>query len=178
MATRKRNVKARQEREIPMNMRVLKKSRKVPSEGDIFALQVIDGEFLFGRVINTKTRIGNFDDVIMLYIYGERTNSKHDVPILDKRHLLVPPLGTNRQPWYKGYFETVVQRPLAIDDILEIHCFEDISPVDSRVTGYFDEQYNRLKKRTEPCGAFCLEGYRTIDAYVSQALGIPLATEW
>ena len=159
-----------------MNMRELNKSRKVPREGDIFALQVIDGEFLFGRVINTKTRIGNFDDVIMVYIYDVLSNTKHDVPILDKRQLLIPPLGTNRQPWYKGYFETIVRGPLAIDDILERHCFEDISPVDSRVTGYYDEQYNRLKKRTDPCGVFGLAGYTSIDADISKALGLPLPT--
>ncbi len=155
-----------------MNMKILKKSRKTPQPGDVFVLQIVEAEFMFGRVINCRTRIGNFDGVIMIYIYDARSAGKTDIPTLRRGRLLIPPLGTNRQPWLKGYFETVANEPLSKSDILTTHCFERLSPVDDRVIGYVDEQNNPLRGRLEPCGVYGLHSYRTIDDAISRALGL------
>ena len=157
-----------------MNMRVLKKSRKSPQPGDIFAFQVQDGEFMFGRVIDVNTRIGNFDDVIMVYIYNARSASKHKIPRLSKKDLIIPPVGTNQQGWYQGYFETVGHLPINDEDTLEVHCFVRPSPVNPSNVRYYDEQGNELPERVEPCGFYGLASYASIDADISEVLGLPL----
>jgi hypothetical protein len=37
-----------------MNLAVLKKTRRAPEVGDIFVMQPPDGQFLFGRVVDTN----------------------------------------------------------------------------------------------------------------------------
>ena len=155
-----------------MNMKVLKKSRKKVKAGDVFAFQIREGEFMYGRVISLEAKIGGFENVILLYIYDARSAQKDSVPPLDKLELLIPPLGTNRQPWLKGYFETVATGPLAQQDVMPVHCFKD------HLTGrFFDDLGNELPRMTEPCGEYALDSYRTIDDAVSTALGIPLAPD-
>ena len=155
-----------------MNLRVLKKSRRKPEVGDIFALQARAGEYLFGRVVSVDARIGGFDNVVLVYVYNARSTTKASVPMLDKRNLLVPPIGTNRQPWLRGYFETIATQPLRAKDVLAKHCFGP-----SFAGKYYDEQGRELQARTEPCGEYGVESYRTIDDAISDAVGIPRAED-
>ena len=155
-----------------LHMKVLKKSRKYPKPGDIFVLQMVDPEFIFGRVIDCNTNIGNFDDVIMLYIYDARSTCATEIPTLRRDKLLIPPVGTNRQGWLKGYYETVAHVPLTKRDVLKQHCFARLSPLDDRVIGYCDEKSNRLRKRVEPCRSNGLSSYSSIDEEISRALGL------
>ena len=152
-----------------MNMKVLKKSRKKLQVGDIFVYQMKKGEYGYGRVIRLDAHIGGFSNVIMIYIYNAFSTDKHRVPILSKDNLLIPPIGTNRQPWLRGYFKNICNKPLAKADILAHHCFKDIRGL------YFDDEGNMLSKPTKPCGEYGLHSYRTIDDAISEALGIPLA---
>jgi hypothetical protein len=154
------------------NMRVLKKSRKRPRPGDVFALQIQDGQFFFGRVVRLDASIFWMENCVLIYVYKAASEDKHRVPHLSKTELLVPPILTNFLPWSKGYFETVEHRPLEEEDVLEIHCFWSCA---SR--GYYDEYSNRLPGRLEPCGEHGLDSYRTIDDKISRAQGIPLAPE-
>jgi hypothetical protein len=162
------------ERQRRMNMRVLKKSKKPPEPGDIFAFQVQDEEFMFGRVIDVDTKIGDFDDVIMIYIYKARSASEHEIPALSKKELLIPPVGTNQLGWHQGYFQTVKHRSLENDDVLTIHCFEAPSPIDPSKLRYYDEQGVELPERVEPCGFYGLASYAAIDADISKVLGLPV----
>ena len=157
---------------IITNMRVLKKSRKRPRPGDVFALQVEEGRFLFGRVVRLDAKLGAFGDCVLIYIHKALSTDKLDVPVLEKNALLLPPMMTNFLPWSKGYFETVKHCPLRREDLLPVHCFwHDFCQC------YFDDDGNRLPGRSEPCGVYGLDTYRTIDDAVSKALGIPLAPE-
>ena len=158
--------------EPQVNMRVLTKSRKRPKPGDIFVFQMPDGLFRYGRVIRTDAVIGGFPNCTLIYIYSATSATKLPVPKLTKEQLLVPPIGTNRQPWLRGYFETIECRPFDHDDVLKTHCFE--SPTFKK---YFDDQGRTLDDRCEPCGTYALDSYRTIDDAVSRALGIALAPD-
>ena len=137
--------------------------------GDIFVLQVRKGEFILGRVVTTNARLGGFDNVILIYIYQTVTKKKSHIPPLKSDKLLIPPLGTNQQPWLRGYFQTVAHEPLREKDVLRTHCFRDA------LTGkYLDEQGRELEEKVEPCGEYGVASYRMIDYEVSKALGLPI----
>lgn len=153
-----------------MNMRVLHPSRKRLRPGDIFAYQMPDDLYRFGRVIRTDTSIANWPDVVLVYLYRPSSVSKLEVPWLGRNNLLIPPVGTNRLGWSRGYFETVAQRPLQPDDVLPVHCFEETW---TRHPRYWTEDGDRLPDRTEPCGVWALSSYANIDADLSEALGFP-----
>jgi len=150
-----------------MNMQVLKRSRKPPARGDIFAYRLRGHPFGFGRVIRLGTKIGGFEDVVLIYIYRAFSSDKNAIPELTKRDLLIPPLGINRRPWTMGYFETVAHRALDERDVLSVHCFRD--EVGRR---YCDEFGRSLPKRKKPCGLYALGSFRTVDAKLSMALGL------
>lgn len=152
-----------------MNMQVLRRSRKEPQEGDIFAYKIKGRRYGYGRVIRLHTKIGGFEDVILLYIYRAFSRTKEKIPTLDKRSLFLPPLGTNRRPWTMGYFETIESRPLKPRDVLPVHCFEDDTYLPTR---YVDEFGRRLKRKSKPYDSNGLDSFRTIDVQISLELGI------
>jgi len=153
-------------------MRVLEKSRKKVRPGDIFAFQMPDGLFRFGRVIRTDATVGGFPNCVLIYVYRPAQMTKLPIPPLRKSELLVAPLATNRQPWLKGYFQTMERGELNQHDILECHCFWD--PARLR---YVNDDGRVLAERIEPCGFDGLGSYRTIDDEISKALGIALAPD-
>ena len=159
---------------LTMNLTFLKKSRKTPQVGDIFVMQPPDGAYLFGRVIDTDANPLGIGGAILIYIYQARSKTKEDIPRLSPSDLLVPPMMTNKQPWTRGYFETLTTRPLSTGDKLQQHCFVRswTSPKQ-----YFDERGKPVPGPVEPVGDWGLHGYRTIDDAVSKVLGIPLAPE-
>lgn len=79
---------------------------------------------------------------------------------------------TNRQPWLKGYFETLLRRPLKPEEVWPEMCFwnEDQSK-------YYDADDEELPGPGYPIGEHAMDSYRTIDDTVSMALGIPLAPD-
>jgi hypothetical protein len=156
--------------EVETNLRILKPSRRKLRDGDLFAMELPDNRYLFGRVINTEARIGPMQGVILIYIYRPHFDSKTP-PVsseLSRESLLVSPIMTNRLPWSRGYFETVDHWPLETRDVLSQHCF---LRSDGR---YYDEDNHRLARPVEPIGDYGLHSFRTIDDQVSDALGIPL----
>ena len=157
-----------------MNLNVLKRSRREPRIGDIFVFQVRGFPFGYGRVVNPHTPIGGGPDGILIYVYNAFSSEKIDIPELSRDHLLIPPQGINQLPWTRGYFETVLNKPLAADDVLPVHCFLDPRYEDET---YCNEYRERLPFRSEPCGFYALGSYRTFDDEVSEALGIELARD-
>ncbi len=154
-----------------MNLTVLKRTRRSPEVGDIFVMQPPDGQFLFGRVVDTAAEIGPMKSCVLIYVYRCRSSCKMPVPALLRGQLLVPPMMTNKRPWTMGYFEHVENRPLSVMDRLPLHCFKDTRG------WYFDQAGKRLAVPVEPVGQWGLHSYRTIDDEVSKALGIPLAVD-
>src|SRR5262245_6179236 len=131
-----------------MNLEVLKPSRRAPKVGDIFAMKPPDGQYLYGRVISTNANPLGVGGAILIYVYRARSGMKEVVPDLLRGQLLVPPIMTNKQPWLKGYFELVDNRPVTLIDRLPQHCFRSIRG------WYLDELGNRLPDAIEPVGQF------------------------
>jgi Immunity protein 26 len=154
-----------------MNLAVLKKTRRTLEVGDIFVMQPPDGQFLFGRVVDTNADPLGAGGAVLIYIYRVRSAAKTPVPELLRELLLVPPIMTNKLPWTKGYFEHVENRPLSAMDRLSQHCFKSTSG------RYFDQIGNPLAGPAEPVGQWGLHSYRTIDDEISKALGIPLSPD-
>jgi hypothetical protein len=162
---------AQGERVLTMNLTVLKRTRRSPEPGDIFVMHPPDGQYLFGRVIDTDANPLGVGGGILIYIYRIRSATKTPIPELVREQFLVPPIMTNKQPWTKGYFEHLENRSLAPMDRVPQHCFKDTRG------WYFDQAGNRLSGPSEPVGQWGLHSYRTIDDEISKALGIPLAPD-
>lgn len=155
-------------------MRVLKPSRRKPASGDIFALQLPDGRYLFGRVIYADLPLENapMPGSYLIYVYDHVSREKRpELDQLGPHRLLLPPIFINRMPWTKGYFETIDNLTLSDDDLLAQHCFR-------RWTGdYMDEQGHRIPAPAEPCGDWGLSSYRWLDDQLSDKLEIPRTPE-
>jgi hypothetical protein len=158
-------------RVLGMNLSVLKKTRRRPQVGDVFAMLPPDNRFLYGRVIATDVNAGGFENSNLIYIYRARSIEKESIPELRKSDLLVPPLMTNNLPWIRGYFEVLVTKPVLREDKLESHCFRDVRG------WYFDEYGERHAGPSAPVGQWGLHSFQTIDDLISEALGIALAPE-
>lgn len=87
----------------------MRKSRKKPQEGDVFVLQPIEGEFYFGKVIQTNLKsIDSFvNGMTLIYVYQYSSNNKELPGTLENEELLIPPVVVNNRPWTMGYFETI-----------------------------------------------------------------------
>jgi hypothetical protein len=147
-------------------------TRAKPQRGDIFAIEVRDKGYVFGRVIlNALPREqAPMPGVHLIYVYRCLTREK--IPPREQLRpewLLLPPLFTNSLGWSKGYFERIDSDTIGPKDVLPRHCFK-------RWDGkYLDEHGHIMNKAVEPCGEWALMSYRMIDDLVSEALGIPRA---
>lgn len=161
---------------LQTNLRVLKRTRKKPEAGDIFTFQLepLPTIFFYGKVIKTDTKIGNIDDVILIYIYKNTSTEKYSIPLLSLKDLMLPPIGINKLPWTKGYFEVLNSIPIDSEEVISQHCFQSFDNVLG--TKFYDEYGNRLAECTEPCGTWGMAGYGTIDRAVSKFMGIPMAS--
>jgi hypothetical protein len=155
----------------PTNLRVLRRTRRKPEAGDIFAFQLeqFPDRFFFGRVVAVNTKIGGLDgNVILIYLYKASSPEKTKIPPLNLSELLVPPLGTNTLPWTRGFFEVVKSNMNTAGTLFPHHCFRDYRG------WYFDEYGNRLSDRIEPVGEYGLAGIGAIDSDISKALGLDI----
>lgn len=154
----------------PTNLRVIRRSRHRPQRGDVFVMQLPDGDYLFGRVILAEPprEQAPMPASYLIYVYDHRQGDKTvDVAVLRPDRLLIPPVWINRMPWTKGYFEHLTNAPIGADDLLAQHCFYEW-------TGdHLDETGKKLPGPVEPCGDWALSSYRWLDDHVSDALGIP-----
>jgi hypothetical protein len=156
--------------DVLTNLRVLRRSRRKPCVGDVFAMQLPDDTYLFGRVIGAELDLPRAPTpcAYLIYVYSRRSTSKvPDWAELQPHQLLLPPVFINRMPWTKGYFETVDSRDLQESDLLRHHCFRRFNGT------YLDEAGEILPGPVEPCGDWGLSSYRWLDDQVSDALGIP-----
>jgi len=156
------------------NLRQLKRSRAKLASGDVFAMRLPDGRYIYGRVIQPDLPRGKapMPTSNLIYIYDPTTTKKTPVPMdsLRPERLLIPPQFVNRSPWTKGYFENVAHEPLEESDLLRQHCFWDAV----RKT-YRNDVGESIPHRIEHCGDWGLGSYRLIDDLVSDAIGIARA---
>ena len=98
------------------NMRVLKPSRKRVHVGDVFAMQMADEGFVFGRVVSTDARWDEseeFPGMYLVYVYAGVSPEKKvpDRALMSVDNLLLPPKIINRVGWSRGYMETIANVP-------------------------------------------------------------------
>jgi hypothetical protein len=155
------------------NLKLLRRSYEQPEPGDIFAMQLPDDAYLFGRVIGAELQPAPMPHCYLIYVYADRSpNKKPALELLRPDRLLIPPVFINRMPWTKGYFENVDHQDLRDVHLLKQHCFWDAARA-----RYLDLQQNPLPSEVQPCGDWALSSYRWLDDQVSDALGIPRVPE-
>jgi hypothetical protein len=163
--------------DIRTNMKTLRKQRARPKAGDVFVLQMPDSLYTFGRVIADDARWTLDRDaplVPLIYIFKMRSTEALDpgAEELVPEDLLLAPIMTNWQPWTRGLFQTLVNRPVRTDERLSQHCFIDVTHGE-----YRDELGSYLPGPIEPVGDYMLHSFRTIDDAVSEALGFDLVPD-
>lgn len=157
------------------NIKVLKRSTRKPEAGDLFAMQLPDDTFIFGRVVGADLEppLAPMPLAYLIYVYNLRSPVKQpDLDALRPDRLLLPPVFINRMPWTKGYFEKVAHQELVAHMRLPQHCFWDAARA-----RFVDERQNPLPREVSPCGDWGLSSYRWLDDQVSDALGIPRVPE-
>jgi hypothetical protein len=158
-------------------LRVLRPSRKAIRPGDVFAMGLPDGAYLFGRVVSTSARWTLAADsgvANLVYVFDHRSTEKRvpDRTYLRTDRLLVPPQLINRLGWSRGYFETLANLDFEDGEVLPVHCFQ--SNASSRGPRWFDEYANELPGPVPPVGGWGSGNWRTVEDDVFAALGIPL----
>ncbi len=152
------------------NLQVPKRSRAVPSLGDVFVMRLPTKTFLAGRVVLANGEPGRcpVPGAHLLYIYRKQLAApKLDYSYLRPDQLVIAPVWTNSFAWTNSDFETIDRRELSQSDLLPQHCFYRTS-----IGKYVDEVGNILSQRIEPCGEWGLVSYRWIEDHVTDALGI------
>jgi len=153
------------------NLKVIEPSRKPLRPGDIFAMQIPNGRYLFGRVIEADLPegVGPLPRSNLIYIYaGIHETMRPDLSRLVPSNLLLQPLFTNRLGWSKGYFKTVANEPIQESDRLKgQHFFHHFT------RKYFDVGWKEVPASNAPGGDWGVVSYRRIDDLISDALGLP-----
>jgi len=154
-----------------INLEQLKKSSTPPASGDIFALKVKGIGYYYGRVIKVNVKSGFGDaEAALIYLYDYCQNEREPVPdTLDKKQLIIPPLMINYLPWRKGYFETLINRPILKEDVYSAHCFKD--PMRDLC---FDENGSIIKRIPNDSifGEYGLSSYGYVHRLLSKKLNL------
>lgn len=152
------------------NLKTIKRSNKYQA-GDIFAMQLLDNKYIFGRIIAYPAEPSPWPKASLIYIYNFVSSDRE--PALNKLtpdNLLIPPQFTNQMLWTKGYAIQVAHHPVRDDDILENYCF--LRNDSYGKPEYVNEKRERIHKRVQPCGIWGMTNHQGIDDRVSDALGI------
>lgn len=161
----------------PSNFRRRKPSRSRLHAGDVFAMQLPDGRYLFGRVVRTDTNCFA-PGCILVYVFRYLSNSPTPPRRLHVEDLLIPPQTINRLGWSRGYLMTVARRPFEDGERMPVHYFMERRGRFGRIR-FLDEDRQLLGQPPEgtKVGWSGLGNYRTLDDEVSKALGIPMAPD-
>jgi hypothetical protein len=150
------------------NLQFLKKSRKREKPGDIFCLKILPDAYHFGRVICVDAIGGGFEKTKLLYFYSNTSLTCSEIPVLSKDELIIPPVTMDSSGWLDGYFMTLKNEPLREEDALDIHCFWSDTH-----KKHFNEYWEPLARRYEPCGTSGFMNIHYIDWTLSEVLGLP-----
>jgi hypothetical protein len=158
-----------------LNLRKLRPSRSPLRAGDIFAMQLPSDRYLFGRVIEADIprERAPMPKSNLIYIYRYQSEEPDPTSVsLVPSDLLIPPVFTNHLAWSRGYFETLGHAEITQKDLLPHGSFWDAAGA-----CFVDADGNRLPREVPPAGDWGLSSYRWIDDRISEALGIPRASE-
>ena len=154
-----------------INLEILKRTRKTPKPGDVFVFKLKQENFYrFGKLIRDDTSIGNFENVLMIYIYKARSKHKNKIPNLDHNKLLLPPLGLTNQLWTQGLVENIGFEKVTKENTLQPNVFRNPGRID---IPFCDEDGNPVKNPIEPIGLYAEGNVRTFDNKISRRLGYP-----
>jgi hypothetical protein len=149
----------------------IKRLRHDPHPGDVFCLKPMGRGFFFGRLIATDATASPWKDAWsganLVYLYSVEFANPSPPAKLTPKQLLVPPFLTTNEPWKRGQFLHLEQRPITPEDRLPHHCFEyEVKkPVE-----YYDGFGQRITARIEPCGKLGLTLMPGIERAVDEAL--------
>lgn len=149
----------------------MKKSRKFPCEGDVFCLQPLYGVFYFGKVIkcNLKNPTPFINGNLLIYIYDVCADDKLKVFDLENRELLIAPIIVNKQPWQKGYFETLYNDSVCEREKNLDYGFLNIVKKEKE---YLDIDGNVIHHTPQYCGIYGLGSYGVVGKEVQKAIGM------
>ena len=118
-----------------------KKHRRPSEEGAIFAYYIgEDKKWRFGRYIKHNCAQG----FSLVYFYGATSDSKDEIPKLDKWDLIIPPQLCDFSGDY--YFTTVEKKPVKSEDIHEQHYFVNPFKKERFFNEYKEEVTHNLPK--------------------------------
>jgi hypothetical protein len=99
---------------------VIRKKRHRPKVGDVFAFQLADGLYRFGRVFHTAVPVyGKGEDgSILVVAYRHEADKMEDYPSrLLPRDILGPPLILLPILWSRGFFAHLQNRPFEPEEV-------------------------------------------------------------
>jgi hypothetical protein len=159
------------------NLAVLKKSRREPEAGDVFAMRIDPLGWFFGRVVRTDAQTSPFADgwkANLIYIFRFAHTKANPPDRLKIDDLLIPPILIADEPWLMGRFVHIENRSFKEDELVTRHCFE--SPIFGNPK-YFDDNGKELPSKLSPCGFLALTTLHGLDNEISRAIGIPPARQ-
>lgn len=147
------------------NLQVIRRNRHKPAPGDIFAMKLASGRFLFGRIIAVERPVYGGD---LVYIYSHQSPAMEvESSVLTLDSLLIPPSYMNRLGFTRGFQVFVRNEPLTDADVFHPNCFFDT--VRQR---YVDENRKEIPKPERDVSILGVGNYRLMDDEISEALGI------
>jgi hypothetical protein len=137
------------------------KSRKRPSTGDVFVLKPREDVYYYGKVIKTDIQSTNpfLSGWNLVYIYNFSSSSivEESNLRLEVSDLLLPPVVTNNRGWSDGYFLTVANTCVSIEEqSLDYGYWDSISKT------YRNEEGKLLDHQTKHVSGYGLISYGEI----------------
>lgn len=132
--------------------------RKEVNVGDVFLLNIDGIGHIPGIVARNKCNIvfeKQFE--IIIYIYNQILEHKHDPIVFDKNNLLFPPKIVLKNNWAKDFgFEYLYTLASGDVDTFSDHCFY------SRTRGSYFNEHGNITEKFEPCGTKLLTNITVI----------------
>lgn len=141
-------------------LEVIKRKRITPQKGDVFVVKPRNGIYFFGVVINSGIQLWDMNDVVVVLIFKNRTDSLTKVDFVpDYNNLLLRPCIVSKYYWNKGYFFNTGQK-VDIPSDLDYGFFDSL-------TNQYKNEYDEFIDR-EPC----IAGMHAIYTYIGIAYDI------
>ena len=128
----------------------MKKSRKRPIAGDVFVIQPKEGDYYFGKVIQTNIqgKNRNFQGMNLIYMYNCYSQAKEIPANLDEHEFLFAPTVMNFQGWLQGYFETIGNQPVTVREAnVDYGFFDDFETQDK----FYNLEGERIQHKPKYC---------------------------
>lgn len=144
-------------------------TRQLPRQGDVFALKLKNGKWLFGRVAFSTPPISPWGDweegVVLIYLYDIQHDNPTPPQIFKLTSLLLPPLIVIDEPWQEGYVLPLENRGFEPGERYKRHCFRSQS-----VLRMCDDQGRVVTEQFEPVVDLDMYSLSGLDELVSAAI--------